>query len=150
MDNWLKCLPLYNQKETNSQLLHSLLTNMMLQKFKTNVKIIQLTDLISRNIECKAHNRLSKCRQTGSFQWQPLLDYCSIVHYVLANDNVLFFERLFFLWVGTLILIVFIFRKSSSHNLQTKSHPSLKVWLEQLFIHIFFLILPSGCDIYLL
>lgn len=78
MDNWLKCLPLYNQKETNSQLLHSLLTNMMLQKFKTNVKIIQLTDLISRNIECKAHNRLSKCRQTGSFQWQPLLDYCSM------------------------------------------------------------------------
>jgi hypothetical protein len=77
------------------------------------------------------------------------LHFCHV--YILLQPNQTISQRsMHFSVVGTLLIIFFTFGKPSSHILLTKPHPSFKAQLTSLFIHISFLILPSGCDIYLL
>lgn len=85
----------------------------------------------------------------GSFPAILPVHFCDV--YIMLQPNQTVSQRIIhFSVVGTSLTIFSIFRKLSSHLLLTKSHPSFKAQFTSLLIHISFLILPTGCDIYLL
>lgn len=82
--------------------------------------------------------------------FQPFLPVHLCDVYIMHQPNQTVSQRsVHFSVVGALLLIFSIFRKPCSHLLLTKSHPSSRAQLTSPLIHISFLILPTGCDIYL-
>lgn len=158
-------LSLYGRKGmTSSDFLHCLSTSLTVRKFSNmNTNLVlendtPLTDLPTRRTDVmpvlgveSSDNKLLKWLKVHA-EWSfPALSpqqLCDV--YVTLQPNQTVSQRsVHFSVVGALLITFSIFRNPSSHLLLTKSHPSFKTRLTSPLIHISFLILPTGCDIYL-